>query len=191
MVAFAQLQALLTQASVLLREAQQQEQSCAATVSRLRAEIAEASPGDPPTSPAPSAVADSFLAAAPSVAALDTPTQELLRLAIAHGYNAAAHCAAAPALNPADLTAPAASLVSALVQSPPLPPPSAQGSSTMPVPASTALDSLQSQQASEMVHANVSQMAVFASRIEAAQLQAATAVPPPPTLRHKMPLLEQ
>eukprot|EP00971_Amphidinium_carterae_P180048 3571209-Amphidinium_carterae.1 len=142
-----------------------QLQVCANLVSRLRLEIAEASPGAPPSSPAPLAVQDSFLQAAPAVAQLDTPTQELLRLALAHGYNCAAVGAASPALDPEQLAAPTTALVSTLVTAPPLPPPPTQVPCPAPLPATpahTALDTLQTQQAVDLVHTSVSQVAACA-----------------------------
>eukprot|EP00971_Amphidinium_carterae_P128536 2546026-Amphidinium_carterae.1 len=58
------------------------------------------------------------MAHAPSLAHLDGPTQELLRLAITHGYNCACHGAAAPALPPTELNLPTPALVHTLTQSP-------------------------------------------------------------------------
>eukprot|EP00971_Amphidinium_carterae_P021721 428426-Amphidinium_carterae.1 len=79
---FAVLQEQLTAASITLREAQETEAQALAQVQRIRNEIAEhSSPVPSPPVATPQAITESFMAHAPSLAHLDGPTQELLRLA--------------------------------------------------------------------------------------------------------------
>eukprot|EP00971_Amphidinium_carterae_P160076 3173261-Amphidinium_carterae.1 len=118
---FAALQEQLSAASITLREAQEQEAHHLAQVQRIRQEISElSSPAPSPPTATPQAITESFMAHAPSLAHLDGPTQEVLRLAISHGYNCACHGAAAPALPPTELNLPTPALVHTLTQSPAL-----------------------------------------------------------------------
>eukprot|EP00971_Amphidinium_carterae_P005053 101230-Amphidinium_carterae.2 len=177
---FATLQEQLSSASVHLQEAQAAETTLA-VVQRIKNELAEHTTQEATPPPASQqAILESFLTHTPSLAQLDEPTQELLRLAVSHGYNCARHGSAIPALPPTELRLPTPALIHTLTQSPALSIHSARNTDIVPNAGACGAAAILAahQEAGEALDQQ-HQATAFATHLQAQQVQACTALPPP------------